>query len=103
LTPYQQKLLHDLQCSKDFIVLPSDKNLGPCILEQEEYIQRVLLKHLSDNTTYHQLSSADAHKTISKVTTMIFNFIGDYHRFLSDLEKKYLDRSLDVADPFAYF
>jgi hypothetical protein len=34
---------------------------------------------------------------------MIFNFIGDYHRLLSDKDKKYLYRSLDIADPFAYF
>jgi hypothetical protein len=34
---------------------------------------------------------------------MIFNFIGDYHRLLSDKDKKYLYCSLDIADPFAYF
>jgi hypothetical protein len=67
LTPYQQKLLHDLRKSKDFIIFPSDKNLGPCILERQEYIQRVLA-HLADDTTYRQLSADEADKNISKVS-----------------------------------
>ena len=102
LTPYQQKLLADLRRSKEFIVLPSDKNLGPCILEREEYVVRVL-EHLADDTTYRQLSPAAAHKTVSKVEEMIFNFIGDFHKVINDPDEKFLYRSLDVADPFAYF
>jgi hypothetical protein len=34
---------------------------------------------------------------MGKVEEMIFNFIGDYQ------DKKFLHRSLDVANPFAYF
>jgi hypothetical protein len=34
---------------------------------------------------------------------MIFNFIGDYHRVLNDKDEKFLFRSLNVANPFAYF
>jgi hypothetical protein len=33
LMPYQQKLLLNLCHPKDFIILLSNKNLGPCILE----------------------------------------------------------------------
>jgi hypothetical protein len=53
--PYQENLLHNLRHHNDFIILPSDKNLGPCILEREEYIRRVL-DNLADDTTYRQLS-----------------------------------------------
>jgi hypothetical protein len=62
-----------------------------------------VLAHLADDTTYRRLSPADAKKQIDKVENMIFNFIGDYHKVLSDKDEKYLYRSLDVADPFAYF
>lgn len=34
------------------IVVPSDKNLGPCILDREEYITRAMKEHLGDEETY---------------------------------------------------
>jgi hypothetical protein len=50
LTRYQQRLLETLQKSQDFIVFPSDKNLGPCINERTKYMQTAL-HHLSDAAT----------------------------------------------------
>jgi hypothetical protein len=52
----------NLQQDKDFIILPSNKSLGPRILEQAKYIWRVLA-HLADDTTYRRLSPADAKKS----------------------------------------
>jgi hypothetical protein len=34
---------------------------------------------------------------------MIFYFIGDYHLVLDGKDERYLYRSLNVVDPFAYF
>jgi mannose-1-phosphate guanylyltransferase len=51
LTRYQQRLLESLQNSEDLIILPSDKNLGPCIIERPKHIQATL-DHLSGMATY---------------------------------------------------
>jgi hypothetical protein len=102
LTPLQNKLLQDLRDSKDFIVVPSDKNLGPCILERQEYIEKVL-EHLSDTITYRQLSSEEAQQAIKRTDAMIENFISDHSRALGPSDEKFLTRSLEVTDPFAHF
>ena len=49
---HTHQLLKTLQNNDDFIIVASDKNLGPCIIEREMYIERFLEEHLSDITTY---------------------------------------------------
>jgi hypothetical protein len=56
LMPYQGRLLRLLEASNDFIVFPSDKNLGLVILERAEYIRRAHIDHLSGSRTYKQLT-----------------------------------------------
>jgi hypothetical protein len=53
-----------LQKSEDFIVLRSDKNLGPCIIKPTKYMQAAL-HHLSDAATYEQLEPKDAMQAIN--------------------------------------
>ena len=60
MTRVQHNMLKDLQENENFIVTPSDKNLGPCILEREIYIQRALKDHLMDETSYRQLQEDEA-------------------------------------------
>jgi hypothetical protein len=102
LTPLQNKLLQDLRGSKEFIVFPSDKNLAPCILERQEYTQKVL-DHLTNNITYRQLSSDEAQQAIKTTGVMIKNFICDHSCALSPSNEKYLTCSLKVDGPFAHF
>jgi hypothetical protein len=103
LTPYQQKLLANLRDSDDFIVLPTDKNLGPAIIERSEYTKRAFDDHLNDETTYHRLTSTDATDRITVITKQIQQFIENEAYSLPKDERTYLTRSLSVKDPFAYF
>jgi hypothetical protein len=96
LMSLQNKLLQDLRGSKVFIVIPSDENLGPCILECQEY-------HLSDGTTYRQLSSNEAQQAVDKTGETIKNFISDHSHTLGPKDETYPACSLDVPDPFAHF
>ena len=52
LLPHQAGLLKQFHKSDEFIVLPSDKNLGPAILERTECMHRVFQDHLEDRDTY---------------------------------------------------
>ena len=60
LTKRQQELLQLLQNHNDFIIAPSDKNLGPCILERDVYIKRALQDHLSNEKVYRKLHKEEA-------------------------------------------
>ena len=55
-----RKLLRELADNKDFIIIPTDKNLGPAILERSIYKKRCLDDHLNDKATYRRLTPAEA-------------------------------------------
>ena len=103
LTRLQRSLLQELRNSKYFIVLPADKNLGPCIMERHEYTARALHDHLLDDTIYERLSPQDATDRILTVKNAIKDFIQNFEEDISRPDRKFLARSLDVEDPFAYF
>jgi hypothetical protein len=106
LTPLQSLLADKLQHSEDFIVLPSDKNLGPCILERTVYTKRAFQDHLSDTSTYKQLSEGEANVRISKIKVDIESFLKKFDQNLTDLDRKFIQRSIspiNLKDPFSYF
>ncbi|KOR28926.1 hypothetical protein TI04_09870, partial [Achromatium sp. WMS2] len=53
--------LSQLQKNTNIIVLPSDKNLGPCIMEREKYFHMILNDHLLNNSCYKKLTNTEAH------------------------------------------
>ena len=67
LTLTQKSHLNLLRSNEDFIILNSDKNLGPAIMERETYIKSVLEEHLLDENTYENLME-------QKALEMIRNF-----------------------------
>ena len=52
-------LYKKLQQHQDFLICPSDKNLGPAIIEHDNYIKIAMRDHLLDGRTYRPLSTAD--------------------------------------------
>jgi hypothetical protein len=98
--------LHLLQKFRDdklFIVFPSDKNLGPCILEYEAYIKRVFVDHLLDTTTYEQLQEDEAKAAVDATYNQIDQFTIIHGKNIAREDRIYIDRSVEVDDPFAYF
>eukprot|EP00978_Attheya_sp_CCMP212_P004338 scaffold9464_cov25-Attheya_sp.AAC.2 len=62
LLKVQQNALKFLHDSDNFVVLATDKNLGPAIIEKDEYICKAQKDHLSEPSTYRQLTDAEATK-----------------------------------------
>ena len=102
MSPLQSSLLFNLLALDGIRVFPSDKNLGPCIIEKSKYITRTLL-HLSDATTYQQLSEAAAERKMNETETLIESFLFIHDKTISHADQTYLDRSLEVPDKFAHF
>jgi hypothetical protein len=103
LTPYQGRLLRLLKASDEFIVFPSDKNLGPVILERAEYIRRAHVDHLCDPRTYKQLTATEAADRISTIEGLLSDFLDNYAASLDYHDRVFLERSSTVDDPYAYF
>ena len=61
LSKRQEKLLASLRMAKQFIIVPTDKNLGPAILERSQYMARCLSDHLLNTTTYRRLTLPESH------------------------------------------
>ena len=60
ITTIQQNLLIAIRKNNNFVILITDKNLGPAIMEREVYIDRMLTEHLCDGKTYKQLTCLEA-------------------------------------------
>ena len=102
LLPSQLTAMASLRRDDNLIVFKTDKNLGPAILERPNYIKVALQEHLQDTYTYRQLSFQQATGRLRAVNNLIKNFI-QVHCAKGSSDAKFLSRSLNVSDPFAYF
>ena len=59
LTRRQHHLLRQLLGDLNFIIVPSDKNLGPCIIERDVYITKGLKDHLMNKKVYLNLTEQE--------------------------------------------
>jgi hypothetical protein len=60
LSKRQEKLLESLRKAKQFIITPTDKNLGPAILELSQYMERCFQDHLLNKSTYRRLTDPES-------------------------------------------
>ena len=58
LTPFQTKILLKLRQNTNIVIKPSDKNLGPAVLDTSRYITQVLEEHLLTKD-YRRLTRED--------------------------------------------
>jgi hypothetical protein len=80
-----------------------NKNLGPCIIEHEEYIKRIFSDHLLDSGTYQQLSQAKAASKVDATYTKVNDFLTECSESFTKEDVIFLHCFLEVLDPFAYF
>ena len=60
LTQREHKMLQTLTEDLRFIIFMAEKNLGPCIMERERYIQKALTEHLEKGNAYKRLKKQQA-------------------------------------------
>ena len=102
LSVIQQQHLKLLRNHPEFIILDSDKNLGPCIIERDVYIKNVLVEHLNTKT-YEQISHEEATDTLNKLLEEISDLLFEYNRCLNDGERTYFDRGLKLQHRISQF
>ena len=87
-------LMRTLKTSTKHIVLPTDKNLGPAILERSVYIKRCLQDHLLDKKTYRQLPAWEADCLLHRATQAFQHLIKTHKQTLPEAETTYFKRCL---------
>jgi len=103
LLPPQKAALRWLTSHSNVIVFPTDKNLGPAIMERDRYIQRALDEHLSDTKTYRQLDKTTADRRIKTIRIILKRIISDLKAAGLGSDATFLQRSTIVEDPYPYF
>jgi len=93
LTESQRKTLKELKKSTDIIILPSDKNLGPAILDRKSYITQILNKHIL-TPSYQQLSPTEAKQQTEFTKTQLMDLYNHHKNMLSKAEVDYFRRSV---------
>jgi len=93
LTPLQSNTLRKLRNNEMIIVKPTDKNLGPAIMDKEDYISKVLTEHLSTND-YLRLTKQEALSKLSQLKDTLKNLITTNQNSLSQPELIYFQRGL---------
>lgn len=95
LTPSQRHVMSELSKRKDLITLPSDKNLGPCIIERYKYIKSVGQEHLLNP---HNYECIPPNQTAQQLATQRNQFLQCYKMYRDTLtttaEQVYFQRAL---------
>ena len=97
----QLNLLKFLRRKDKFIIVKSDKNLGPCILETESYIKFALEDHLNCRQTYRKLSHTSASTHMDAVRKKIQKFLYQNRKLLPKEAIRYIrTKTKECTDPF---
>jgi hypothetical protein len=94
LNPLQKTILKQLQENNNIIIKPTDKNLGPAVLDRETYIKQILQEHLTTKT-YQQLSPIEAKNMLTNTKNSLQNLIKNNLNLLSKPEATYFQRSFN--------
>ena len=104
LLPHQSRALEQLQNNPNLLVVPTDKNLGPAIIERDRYIALMMSDHLNNVSIYSLMSPARQNTWISLTKDRIKNWITKHKKLLSKSDKTSLRTHLrNNTKPFGRF
>ncbi|MFN9979836.1 MAG: hypothetical protein ACK53Y_07980, partial [bacterium] len=90
LTPLQSNALIALMSNKNITIKPTDKNLGPAVLDTKQYIGQTLQEHLL-TPSYRQLSHQEAINIMETTKTTLKKLIQSNSQLLSKPELTFLN------------
>jgi hypothetical protein len=92
LTRPQSLTLRRLKENKSFVIKPTDKNLGPAIMDTETYVKQVLTEHLLTKD-YKKLTKESARIQLDNIKAQLKSFITQHQTSLTKEEITYFQRS----------
>lgn len=98
LTECQRHTLFELANSTTLTICKSDKNLGPVIMDRDDYMKFVFRDHLSDKKTYKQLTVQQAQAALLLTEKKILAWIKTYKLELTAKEQRFLSATCKARD-----
>ena len=99
----QHFLLKALKSSENLMIVKTDKNLGPAIIEKSRYVDFAFRDHLGDDQTYKELTKTQADDALSTFHDAINDLLENFKDAFSPNDHTFLQRSLVTNDSFAHF
>jgi len=93
LTPQQSQILNLLKNNKQLIIKPTDKNLGPAIMDSEIYIKQVLKEHFLTKD-YRQLTKQEAKYMLEKFKNTLQKLVNENQNLLTKTELTFFKRKM---------
>lgn len=104
LLSHQRKALSYLRTQTDLLIVQCDKNLGPAVIERDEYIKLAFKDHLNDNRTYERLTPTRARSYHQRIKRLLKQWMKKHKKVISRNEKRFLLTNIEAnVDPFATF
>ena len=101
LSTSQLVLLKQLRQKNEFLIAKADKNLGPCVIETEEYIKLAFRDHLNCKSTYERFSARSASNYMANVRKKINSFLYRHRNCFTKVAKKFIRvKTKECDDPF---
>jgi hypothetical protein len=92
----QQRALKELKANPSLLVVACDKNLGPAVIERDQYIRFAFRDHLQDAATYRYLNRRERDDTIELIRYDIKAWLRNFQGQIKPSEYKFLSLSLDA-------
>jgi len=102
LTKMQLQVLTELKSNNDIIIKPTDKNLGPAVMQKDAYIRQVLEEHLLTDD-YLQLTEEEAKRKIDNLKLTLISLINNSQNLLSQAERTFFQRSFKLRHRLPIF
>lgn len=85
--------LRQLRNHPTIMAIPSDKNLGPVLIDRASYIQQALKEHLHNEANYRQISQADADRIRFKALRLTVD-LADFYLNPTSPDYTYFQRAI---------
>ncbi len=91
---FQRQILNDLRDSKELLIVMTNKNLGPAVIERDVYTRRVFEDHLLQADTYRRIEPTEAAEIITTIKMKVGQFLQSFSGVIPANEKAYLLRDI---------
>ena len=103
LLPFQKRTLAELARRHDILILPADKNLGPCVIDTDTYVQHAYDDHLSNAAAYQQLTEEEANNRLIQLRSNAEKWLKKHKKSLTIHERAFIRHGLETSTEHAVF
>ena len=103
LTKLQQNFLHYFTNHPEHVILQADKNLGPCVMNREDYISQCMKHHLSNEKCYKRISEEVPRAYINNSMEEFFEHVQQPGLEINNKDLAYLKEAAEIWTGMANF